>query len=217
VATAPRPYLVPPKTPLLRRTGAKVVLVLVAEVFVFALLVMADAQSDADRRREQISEFTSLVEAQLYQGGAAQESFAGPLILPQLGEALSQLQAGGGDQQDLVENTASWSEVAGRSGDGIAEIDTDLAGLREARNLMEHGLDLYSGLAQQVGLASELEGRSLRTLLETIGRQMVTAATIFDTGYGILQEERRLAGLPTSSSLPGGLPDDFGGLPIPGG
>jgi hypothetical protein len=46
---------------------------------------------------------------------------------------------------------------------------------------------------------------------------MVTAATIFDTGYGILQEERRLAGLPTSSSLPGGLPDDFGGLPIPGG
>lgn len=217
VATAPRPYLVPPKTPLLRRTGAKVVLVLVAEVFVFALLVMADAQSDADRRREQISEFTSLVEAQLYQGGAAQESFAGPLILPQLGEALSQLQAGGGDQQDLVENTASWSEVAGRAGDGIAEIDTDLAGLKEARNLMEHGLDLYSGLAQQVGLASELEGRSLRTLLETIGRQMVTAATIFDTGYGILQEERRLAGLPTSSSLPGGLPDDFGGLPIPGG
>jgi hypothetical protein len=193
------------------------VLVLVAEVFVFALLVMADAQSDADRRREQISEFTSLVEAQLYQGGAAQESFAGPLILPQLGEALSQLQAGGGDQQDLVENTASWSEVAGRAGDGIAEIDTDLAGLKEARNLMEHGLDLYSGLAQQVGLASELEGRSLRTLLETIGRQMVTAATIFDTGYGILQEERRLAGLPTSSSLPGGLPDDFGGLPIPGG
>jgi hypothetical protein len=193
------------------------VLVLLAEVFVFALLVMADAQSDADRRREQISEFTSLVEAQLYQGGAAQESFAGPLILPQLGEALSQLQAGGGDQQDLVENTASWSEVAGRAGDGIAEIDTDLAGLKEARNLMEHGLDLYSGLAQQVGLASELEGRSLRTLLETIGRQMVTAATIFDTGYGILQEERRLTGLPTSSSLPGGLPDDFGGLPIPGG
>lgn len=217
VATAPRPYLVPPKTPLLRRTGAKVVLVLLAEVFLFALLVMADAQSDADRRREQISEFTSLVEAQLYQGGAAQESFAGPLILPQLGEALSQLQAGGGDQQDLVENTASWSEVAGRAGDGIAEIDTDLARLKEARNLMEHGLDLYSGLAQQVGLASELEGRSLRTLLETIGRQMVTAATIFDTGYGILQEERRLAGLPTSSSLPGGLPDDFGGLPIPGG
>lgn len=214
VATAPRPYLVPPKTPLMRRTGAKFVLVLLAEVLVFALLVMADAQSDADRRREEISEFTSLVEAQLYQGGAAQQSFTGPLILPQLGEALSQLQAGSGDQQELAENTVSWSEVAGRAGDGIAEIDADLAGLKEARNLMGHGLELYSGLAQQVGLASELEGRSRRTLLETIGRQIIVAATIFDTGYGVLQEERRLAGLPTSSSLPpGGLPDDFGGLP----
>lgn len=217
VATAPRPYLVPPKTPLMRRTGAKVALVLLAEVVVFAVLVMADAQSDADRRRDEISEFTSLVEAQLYQGGAAQQSFAGPLILPQLGEALSQLQAGRGGEEELVENTASWSEVAGRAGDGIAGIDADLAGLKEARNLMKQGLDLYSGLAQQVGLAAELEGRSRRTLLETVGRQITVAATIFDTGYGALQEERRLVGLPTSSSLPGGLPDDFGGLPVPGG
>ncbi len=218
VTTAPRPYLVPPKTPLMRRTGTKVVLVLLAEVVVFALLVMADAQSDADRRRDQIAEFTSLVEAQLYQGGAAQQSFTGPLVLPQLGEAISQLQTGGGDQQGLAEDAASWSEVAERAADGIAGIDTDLAGLREARNLMEHGLELYAGLAQQVGLASELEGRSRRTLLETIGRQIIVAATIFDTGYGALQEERRLADLPTSSSPPGGVPDDFGGLPpIPGG
>lgn len=217
VATAPRPYLVPPKTPLLRRTGAKFVLVLLAEVFVFALLVMAGAQSDADRRREEISEFTTLVEAQLYQGGAAQQSFAGPLILPQLGEALSQLLADTGNQQELVENTASWSEVAERAGDGIAQIDADLAGLKEARNLMEQGLDLFSGLAQQVGLAAELDGRSQRTLLETIGRQITVAATIFDSGYGALQEERRLADLPTSTSPPGGLPPDLGGLPIPGG
>lgn len=218
VTTAPRPYLVPPKTPLMRRTGAKFVLVLLAEVLVFALLVMADAQSDADRRRDQISEFTSLVEAQLYQGGAAQQSFTGPLVLPQLGQAISQLQAGEGDPQDLAENTASWSEVTERAGNGIAEIDTDLAGLKEARNLMEQGLELYSGLAQQVGLASQLEGRSQRAMLETIGRQIIVAATIFDTGHGALQEERRLAGLPTSTSLPGGLPDDPGGLPpIPGG
>lgn len=218
VTTAPRPYLVPPKTPLMRRTGAKFVLVLLAEALVFALLVMADAQSDADRRREQVTEFTSLVEAQLYQGGAAQESFTGPVVLPQMGQAISQLQSGEGEPEDLAENTESWSEVAERAGNGIAEIDTDLAGLKEARNLMEQGLELYSGLAQQVGLASQLEGRSQRTMLETIGRQIIVAATIFDTGYGALQEERRLAGLPTSTSLPGGLPDDLGGLPpIPGG
>lgn len=163
MSTAPRPYLVRPKTPLMRRAGTKVILVVLGWALVFGFLVMADAQSDADRRREGISEFTSLVEAQLYQGGAAQQSFAGPLILPQVGEALSQLQAGGGDPQELAENTASWSEVAARAGDGIGGIDTDLAGLREARNLMEHGLRLYSGLARQVGIAAELEGRTRRT------------------------------------------------------
>lgn len=213
VTTAPRPYLVPPKTPLMRRTGTKFVLVLLGWTLVFGLLVMADAQSDADHRRAQVSEFTSLVEAQLYQGGAAQQSFAGPLILPQLGESLSQLESGEGNESELVENTSAWSDVADRAGSGIGEIETDLAGLKEARNLMEQGLDLYAALARQVGIAVELEGRIRRPLLETIGQQLVTAATVFDSGYGALQEERRLAGLPTSSSLPGGLPDDFGGLP----
>src|SRR5919106_136006 len=109
---APRPFLVPPKTPLMRRTGTKVVLVLMGWALVFGVLVMADAQSDADRRRQEISEFTSLVENQLYQGGVAQQSFAGPLVLPQLGEALSQLQAGQGNEAELGENTASWAAVA---------------------------------------------------------------------------------------------------------
>ncbi len=217
VATAPRPYLVRPKTPLSRRTGMKVVLVLLVEALVFTLLILADAQSDADRQREQISEFTSLVEAQLYQSGAAQESFAGPLVLPQLGEALSQLQAGEAPE-DLLENTESWADVAERAGDQIGGIETDLAGLKEARNLMEHGLRLYSGLADEVGVAAQVEGRTQGTLVRTIGEQMAVAATIFDTGYGALQEERRKAGLPTQSSFPGGLPDDFGGLPpIPPG
>ena len=201
VAMAPRPFLVPPKTPLMRRTGTKVVLVLMGWALVFGVLVMADAQSDADRRRQEISEFTSLVETQLYQGGVAQQSFAGPLVLPQLGE-----------------NTASWADVAGRASDAIGGIDVDLAGLKEARNLMQQGLELYAGLSRQVGVAVEMEERSRTALLETIVEQMATAATIFDTGYGALQEERRLAGLPTSAGLPGGLPDDFGGLPqIPGG
>jgi hypothetical protein len=218
VATAPRPFLVPPKTPLMRRTGTKVVLVLLGWAVVFGVLVLADAQSDADRRREEISEFTSLVETQLYQSGAAQQSFAGPLVLPQLGQAVSQLQAGEAKEAELTENTASWADVAERAGNQIGGLDVDLAGLKEARNLMQQGLDLYAALARQVGLAVELEGRSQQTLLETISQQMTTAATIFDSGYGALQEERRLADLPTSTSPPGGLPGDFGGLPpIPGG
>jgi hypothetical protein len=222
VAMAPRTFLVPPKTPLMRRSGTKFVLVLLGWTAVFAFLVLADAQSDADRRREEVSEFTSLVDTRLYQGGAAQQSFGGPLVLPGLGEAISQLQADEAREPELEESTASWADVAQRAGDEIGEIDVDLAGLKEARNLMQHGLHLYAGLARQVGLAAELEGPSQRELVETIGQQMATAATIFDSGYGALQEERRLAGLPPSTSppggLPGGLPGDIPGLPpVPGG
>ncbi|HYZ10704.1 MAG TPA: hypothetical protein VE962_02295 [Actinomycetota bacterium] len=220
VAMAPRPFLVRPKTPLMRRTGTKVVLVLLGWIVVFGVLVMADAQSDADRRREEISEFTSLVEAQLYQGGAAQESFGGPLVLPELGQALSQLQAEEGNPSEVVESSSSWADLAGQAAEGVGGIDVELGGLQEARNLMQRGLDLYAALARQVGVAAELEGPSRRTLLETIGDQMTTAAMIFDAGYGALQEERREAGLPVSTApaggLPGGLPGDFGGFPPPG-
>jgi hypothetical protein len=207
----------------MRRTETKVVLVLLGWTVVFGVLVMADAQSDADRRRDEVSEFTSLVEAQLYQGGAAQQSFTGPVVLPALGQTVSQLQGDQGEAREITENAASWADVAERARDGIGEIDADLAGLKEARNLMQSGLDLYAALARQVGVAAELDGRARRALLESIGQQLVTAATIFDTGYGALLEERRLAGLPKSTrpagGLPGGgLPGDLGGLPpFPGG
>jgi hypothetical protein len=218
VAAAPRPFLVRPKTPLMRRTGTKVALVILGWALVFGVLVMADAQSDADGRRQEISEFTSLVEAQLYQSGAAQQSFAGPLVLPQLGESVSQLGAGEGDEAEIVQNSDAWADVAERAGNGVGELEVEQAGLKEARNLMAEGLELYVGLARQVGIAAELEGRPRSRLLATIGEQLTSAATIFDMGYGALQEERRLAGLPTSMSPPGGLPDDLGGLPgLPGG
>ncbi len=217
VATAPRPYLVPAKRPLFRRTGTKVALVLLAEALIFTLLVVADAQSDADRRRQEISEFTSLVEAQLYQSGAAQKSFAGPLVLPQMGEAVAQIREGKFKEDEVLQNAESWADVAGRAGEQIGGIETGLAGLKEARSLMEQGLLLYAELADEVGVAVQIEGEQQTQLVATIGDQMGVAGVIFDTGYGALQEERRKAGLPTQSSFPGGLPGDFGGLPVPPG
>jgi hypothetical protein len=213
VAMAPRPYLVPPKTPLMRRTGTKVFLVVLLEALLFSLLVLGDAQSDADRRREEIVEFTSLVEAQLYQGGAAQQSFAGPLVLPQLGQAVAQIEGGEVELEEIQQNTESWSDVATRAGQQIGDIEVELAGLKQARNLMEQGLLLYAQLARELGVAVEIDGAARRDLLGTITEQMGIAGVIFDTGFGLLQEERRKAGLPTASSFPGGTPGDFGGLP----
>jgi hypothetical protein len=213
-ARAPRQFLVPPKTPPFQRTGTKVVLVLVAEAVVFLLLVLAGAQTESDERRDQISEFTSLVQAQLYQSGAAQQSFTGPLVLPELGQAVSQLSAGGEGIDQVAQNAESWSDVATRAGENIGQLEADGIELKEARNLMEQGLLLYAGLADEVAVAAELEGDPQERLTATIEEQLGLAATIFDTGWGKLQEERRKAGLETQAVLPG----DLGGLPggVPG-
>lgn len=219
MAAAPRPYLVRPKTPLARRTGAKVVLVLVAEALIFGLLVLGDARTDADAARQEISEFTSRVDGQLYQSGAAQQSFAGPLILPDMGEAISQIRTGKAKADEVLQNAASWSDVADRAGQGIGDLRADIAGLKEARNLMQQGLRMYSGIAAEVRVAVQLEGKTQKELIDTIGQQLEVAATVFDSGYGLLQEERRKAGLETQPALPGGIPGGVPGLPggVPGG
>ena len=212
---APRPFLVRPRPPLFQRTGTKVVLVLLAETVVFLLLAFAGLQSEADRRREQISEFTTLVQAQLYQSGAAQQSFTGPLVIPELGQAVSQLTAGEVPNTDkMAEDAQSWAEVAGQAGQRIGELEAEGIELKEARNLMEQGLLLYAQLANEVRIATELEGPTREELTATIGEQLNLAAAIFDTGWGKLQEARRKAGLETQAVLPG----DLGGLPggVPG-
>jgi type II secretory pathway pseudopilin PulG len=215
VAGAPRPYLVRPKTPLFQRTGTKVVLVILGWSLVFLVLVLAGAQTKADDRRDQISEFTTLVQAQLYQSGAAQQSFTGPLILPELGQAVSELQSGElRNPDEVATNAEGWADVATQAGNNIGQIEAEGLGLTESRNLMEQGLLLYAGLADEIRVAVQLEGVQQRELSGTIAEQMGVAATVFDTGWGKLQEERRKAGLQTESVLPG----DLGGLPggVPG-
>jgi hypothetical protein len=215
VARAPRPFLVPPKTPLFRRTGTKVALVVLGEAVVFLGLVLAGAQAETDERRNQVSEFTSLVQAQLYQSGAAQQSFTGPLLIPEMGQAVSQLTAGEPRNTDrMAEDAQSWADVAGQAGQRIGALEAEGIELKEARNLMAQGLLLYAELANEVRIATELEGSTREELTATIGEQLNLAATIFDTGWGKLQEARRKAGLETQAVLPG----DLGGLPggVPG-
>lgn len=217
VAVAPRPFLIPPKTPLMRRTGTIVVLVLLAEALVFTMLAVADARSEADARREQVREFGSLAEAQLYQGGAAQPSFGSPLVLPEMGQALGTLQGGEAPQKELdqiSESAGSWGEISRGAANEIGELEAGSRALEESRDLMRDGLRLYGEIADQLRLASQLEGESQRQLLTSLGEQLLLAADIFDRGYAKLQFERQDVGLETSSVPPGGgFPGGFPGLP----
>jgi hypothetical protein len=217
VTTAPRPFLVPPKTPVFRRTGTKVVLVILAEALVFGAVVLAGAQSKEDRERREVDQFTTLVESALYSSGAAQPLPTGPLVLPEMGQALAQLEAGEAKAANVTEQASGWNDVTERAADSIREIQADSVALKEARNLMEQGLRVYAGVAADIPVAFELDGDVQTRFLETIGQQYQVAARIFDSGFGKLQEERRKAGLPTSSGLSGplqpGLPPDI----LPGG
>jgi hypothetical protein len=185
VAVAPRPFLVRPKTPLMRRTGTIVVLVLLAETLIFSMLVWADGRSEADARREQVREFGSLAEAQLFQGGAAQPSFGSPLVLPQMGQALGTLQGGEPPKEELDQITAgaeSWGEVSREAADQIGELEAGSRALEESRDLMRDGLRLYGEIADQLRLALELEGQPRRQLLTSLGEQLLLAAEVFDRG-----------------------------------
>ena len=217
VAAPPRPFLVPPKTPLFRRTGTKVVTVILVEAIFFAVILLAGAQSEEDRQRQEIDQFTSLVESALYSSGAAQPLPTGPLVLPELGQAIAQLEEGQTKEQDVVQNAQGWSDLTQTAADTVSQIEAEGLALTEARNLMEQGLRIYSGVAGDLTVVFELDGDIQEQFVESIGQRYQVAAQVFDSGYGKLQEERRKAELPTSTGLPGpldpGLPPGIPGLP----
>jgi hypothetical protein len=217
VATPPRPFMVPTKVPLLRRTGAKVVLILIAEAIVFSLLIAADAASDAGRRQERIEEFSTLLNAQLFQSGVAQQTPGGALVLPQMGQAIAQLQSGEADAETVARDAEEWARLAARASEGVATLRTDIAALAGARSLMEQGLLLYAGLADQVGIAVGLDKEAQAELSAVITDQLQVAARVFDTGYGRFQEERLRAGLPLSAPAAPSIPGQIPGAPgLPG-
>ncbi len=210
VATAPRQFLVPPKTPLFRRTGTQVLLVVLFWAAVFAVAVGVGLASEADRRAEHIDQFTNLVNGALSSERVAQSLGASQLVLPEMGQSIAQLRQGSADPAELVSRSRDWQRRALAAAAKITRIETDEAQLVEARSLLEQGLELYAALARQLGVAARLEGSEQQDLLTGIEEQLQSAAVVFDTGYGKLLEERRRAGLPVATGPPG-IPG--GGIP----
>ncbi len=211
VSGAPRQFIVPPKTPVFQRTGTKVVLVILVEALVFAGLVMAGARSEDQAYRDDISRFTTLVHTALYGTGAAQQLPTGPLVLPEMGQTLSQLQAGEEvNENDVETNAEGWQNAAEQAAGTIEQIETDELALIEAQNMMVQGLRVYSGVAGSLGVAIQLEEDARTPLLEAMGIEYQAGASVFDAGYGKLLEESRKAGLPLSTPA---LPQEPGLLP----
>lgn len=229
VTPGPRPAYVQPKVPLFQRTGAKFAVALIVETLIFALIVGFGEQSQGDRQRREVEEFTSLIQAKLSTAGTAIQALpTGALILPELGATLGALT--GEDPpsaEDVSAQASSWTAAVTRAADGIAEVqvpedlEPDLrVMLLDARNLMERGLRIYSSLAKEAAVAAAIEGDPQQDLITTTQEQITIAGGIFDSGYSRLQEARRLVDLtPVTGSpapggiLPGGIP---GGIPPAG-
>lgn len=225
VTAGPRPAYVPPRVPPFQRTGTKFLVALIAEALIFALLVGFGEQSRSDREKARIGEFTSLIEVSL--GGAGeviQPLPGGAQVLPQLPATLSALEGEEPPEEEaVIAQAEEWASALIRAADGVSAVQvpeenldpTQSLGLAEARNLMQRGLRISAGLADELRVAVQIEGEPREELIATIQAQLPVATEIFSAGYGRLQEVRAQAGLPTTATVPGGgFPG--GGLPPEG-
>lgn len=212
VAAAPRPFLVPPKTPLFRRKGVQALLIVLLLGAISALAFAYRVSRDAAAHTEAVEEFGNQVDAFLESEAVGQRIPGAMLILPQLGQTLAEFREGRGDPEELVKQAASWEKAATRTAGRISALQVEPPVLRNARLTMAHGLEIYASVAANLRVAAELEGRAQKDLLDNLGTELQTAAKIFDSGYQLMQEERRKAGL-LDATAPGGLPGGVPGLP----
>jgi hypothetical protein len=215
VATAPRPFLVRPKTPLFRRKSTQFVLILMLLAIIAALALGYRVTRDAATHKEAVDEFGTTVDTYLQGQGIAQPIPGAVLVLPQMSQTIAELREGRGDPQAIAKNAKSWEKASNETADLISSLETEPAELKAARLAMSQGLRIYASVAANLQVAAGLEGKEQKTLLDNLGTELQTAAEVFDTGYQLLQEERRKTDLLEVTS-PGGLPGGIPGLPVPG-
>lgn len=215
IASAPRPHLVIPKTPLLRRRGVQVALALFLVAVVGGLVWWGLARQRNARRlaaeREDASSFGTFAEEVLQRRALGQPILTDYLILPDLEAAVAQVRTGRGNEDQLAEQAQAWSAQAADGAQDIAELQPDLPELREARNLMRRSLELYAGAADALAVAARLEGKPQRELAASLQKQLTAAARVWDVGWGKLATVKARLGILQPAPLP--APGQPGGIP----
>jgi hypothetical protein len=219
IAAAPRPHLVIPRKPLFRRRGVQVTVGLVLLAGITALVLVGLSTQRRNRQiaaeREDASSFSAFVEEVLSRRAVGQPFLTDYLILPDLGTGMSQLKAGEAQEGQLAEQARGWSTRAAEAAEDIAELEPEMAELREGRNLMRRSLELYSATADSLVVAAGLEGRPRRELIASLEKQLLAAAQVWDIGWGKVTTVKAGLGILEPAPLP--PPGQPGGLPGAGG
>jgi hypothetical protein len=215
IATAPRPHLVIPRKPLLRRRGVQITLVVILLAVIGGLVVWGLRTRSTNQRlareREDVSSFGAFVEEVLQRRAMGQAVVTQYLILPELPATVAQLKSSRGNPQQTAEQARGWSTRAADAAEDIAGLQPDLAELREARNLMRRGLELYSAAAETLAVAARLEGQQQKNLIASLEKQVVAAGEVWDIGWTKLASARIRLGILTPAPLP--PPGQPGGFP----
>jgi len=217
-----------------QRTGVRVFLILILVAGIITGIVVGlkvrNTNRKLDAARQDVKEFQVRVETALTAKGIGQKQSTSVVILQELGQTLSELQAGQiKKRKETQTKLETWNTDAKAAAQTIAALDigaTDYAkDLTEVKSLFQQSLLLYAGLAKSVGVALDVDGEPRKTLIEGILEQYPTAATVFDAGWRQLQTIRTELEIPepvapppglTPGGVPGGVPGVPPGLP-PGG
>src|SRR5918996_5869536 len=94
VAAAPRPFLVPPKTPLFRRKSVQLLLIILLEGVIAAFAFGYRVSRDNAEMRAAVEGFGTRVDTYLQGQGVAQPIPGSVLVLPQMAQSIAALRSG---------------------------------------------------------------------------------------------------------------------------
>ena len=215
IAAAPRPHLVIPRKPLLRRRGVQITLAVLLVALVGGLAFWGIRTQRNNQRlardREDVSSFGTFVEEVLQRRALGQAVLTQYVILPEMMPTVTRLRSGRGNEDRLVQQARAWSTGAAGAAEDIAGLQPELPELREGRNLMRRALELYSSVASSLAVAARLQGKPQKDLISSLERQLTAAAEIWDIGWTKLAAARIRVGILNPAPLP--PPVQPGGIP----
>jgi hypothetical protein len=223
VSAPPRPVMVTPKKPLVRRLWfrALVVTFLVGAVATGGFFAWQErrAAAELEAAREDVARLGVEIEAAVL--GVGQPMPTGEYaILPEMGQTLAEIGSGEFRPRRILRQVEEWEGALEDTEAALAAIETDQAGGRQALARMREGLGLYAGVVSSIPDALE-ETRDARRQEALVGLQTraLEGAETFSSGWQIYVTLRAEVGL---DAVPGGmdpgqLPPDFDPTQLPPG
>lgn len=205
---SPRPQLVPPRKPLLKRTGVRIALLLVLAGAVTGgtLGALAAGGGGTEDERPAVARFGVRVENALIAASLGQPVGTGFLVLPELGESVARFQGGDLSLKELRDGAEDWRARATEGAEALQGIRAPNPVLGEAATRMAQALRLYSSLARSIRIATVLDEEDQAALLETVFEQFTVVAGAFDGGWQQLQAERARVGIEIVPAAPAPIP-----------